>query len=175
MSIASEALVTIAREKLAAKAKLVLKQFNKVVCQFATGSGKSKVALDFSVETGENWHILVPRIPLFKTWSDEIDKWGYTSHKSKFTILCYKSAGKLPVEPTGRGINIILDEAHRVTESSIIAIKKALGTHGKLICLSATIPLKKRLILEQLGLQDAHYVKYSLDRSVKDNLVADYN
>lgn len=144
---------------------------NHVLCQMATGSGKTKIACDLAnLTTDEEWTILVPRKPLVKTWEDELNKWGYTDLLKRVNILCYASAHKL----TPGNKNIILDEAHRVTDRSYPYIRLFNGT-GKLVALSATIPAKKKLLLEGMGIQHSNTIKYTLDDAVDDDITADYN
>lgn len=160
-----------AREVLFKKAEQVYNKHNKVLMQFATGAGKTKAALDLVGDVlTERWTVLVPRLPLFDTWKEEIAKWQYINILDNLDFLCYASAHKLPIGNN----NVILDEAHRVTENNLPYIKAFLGT-GKLICLSATVPLEKRQLLFALGIDTSNTLKYSLDQAVKDNLVADYN
>jgi superfamily II DNA or RNA helicase len=89
-------------------------------------------------------------------------------------MFCYASAHKLEDNDGVEGANVILDEAHRVTERTWPFIKAHLGTNGKLICLSATVPYKKKDLLEILGITREHTVTYTLDSAVEDNLVSDY-
>ncbi len=142
-----------------------------VLVQAATGSGKTKIACDLSnLHAEDSWTILVPRKPLIKTWEDELIKWGYQELLSKLKILCYASAHKL----LPGNNNIILDEAHRITDRSLPFVQNFKGT-GKLIALSATIPGKKRELLEKLNIDKWNTIKYSLDDAVDDDVVADYN
>lgn len=160
-----------ARELILKESIEVFKAKGKVLLEFATGTGKSSIALSLAVPTNEEWIILVPRIPLFKTWEQEMIKWGYEDFINKSEISCYASAHKLPALTNA---NVILDEAHRLTERSWPYIKRLLGNTGKLICLSATIPYKKRAILAELGVTSENTVKYNLDSGVEDNLITDY-
>jgi superfamily II DNA or RNA helicase len=143
---------------------------NKVLIQAATGSGKTKMAIDLAENTGTRWTILVPKKPLVQTWKDEIVKWGYKDFLEKIDVLCYASAHKLPAGNN----DIILDEAHRVTERSQPFIKAFVGT-GKVIALSATVSKQKKLLLEDLGIERSNTIRYTLDDAVADDLVADYN
>lgn len=158
------------REKLFKQVKDLFELNQRVLCQFATGSGKTKVAIELSDAENEPWHILVPRTPLIKTWEDEMRKWGFEKLLDKVKILCYASAHKL----LPGNNNIILDEAHRVTERTVPFIKDFVGT-GKIIALSATIPGKKKVLLNELGIDNHNTVKYSLDDAVDDDVVTDYH
>jgi superfamily II DNA or RNA helicase len=162
-----------ARELLKNKVIDVFNKYNKVLVKAGTGVGKSKIGLELAIDTQEPWVILVPSTILHQTWKDEAAKWGYSEDRWNPEIYCYASAHKLdPVSV--KGTNVILDEAHRVTERNWPFIKAFLGTHGKLICLSATVPYKKKDLLAELGIFKEHTVNYSLDSAVEDNLVSDY-
>lgn len=95
-------------------------------------------------------------------------------HEDIMHMYCYASAHKLKDNTGNEGSNVILDEAHRVTDRSWPFIKACLGTKGKLICLSATVPYKKKDLLQLLGIDKEHTVTYTLDSAVEDNLVSDY-
>jgi superfamily II DNA or RNA helicase len=126
------------------------------------------------VSTNEKWTLLVPKRPLFKTWNDEMIKWNYLDFGKDLQMFCYASAHKLENNDGAEGMNIILDEAHRVTDRNLPYIKSMLGTKGKLICLSATVPSDKKDLLQSLGILPSHIVSYSLDTAVEDNLVSNY-
>lgn len=162
------------RAELALKINSIFKQHGKVLLKMGTGAGKTKLALELAASTGEHWTILIPRKPLFKTWHDENLKWNLIMDGKNMQMFCYASAHKLENNDGVEGKNVILDEAHRVTERTWPFIKALLGTSGKLICLSATVPYKKRDLLEQLGIFKEHTVTYTLDSAVEDNLVSDY-
>lgn len=164
----------IKRKEIAAKVNYVFKKYGKVLLKMGTGAGKSKLALDLAVETKEPWTLLVPRRPLFKTWNEEMIKWNHLDFGKDLEMLCYASAHHLENNDGAEGMNVILDEAHRLTDRSLPFVKAMLGNKGKLICLSATIPYKKRVLLEQLGIYSEQIVSYTLDTAVEDNLVSDY-
>lgn len=157
------------REMLFKRSKHLFEQHQRVLCQVATGVGKTKIAIELADVNQEPWQILVPKVPLIKTWEDEMAKWGAEELLSKVKIICYASAHKL----IPGNNNVILDEAHRVTDRTLPFIKAFVGT-GKLIGLSATVPLKKLLLLEQLGITRDNIVKYNLDTAVDDDIIADY-
>lgn len=159
----------VARKELQEKTFKVFNKYNKILIKAGTGSGKTKLGIELAWLSKDSWVILVPRIPLFKTWADELSKWGL---HLEYNIFCYASAHKIPVYSGDR--NVILDEAHRLTERSLPYVKALLGTTGKLICLSATIPNKKKELLIQLGITKDQIISYSLDTAVEDDLVADY-
>lgn len=160
-----------ARQGLYEKVKeAYLKHEHKVLVQAATGSGKTKIAIELAMlDPLDIWHILVPRVPLVKTWEDEIKKWGYDK-KLTITVSCYASSHKLD----SGNHNVILDEGHRTTERSLPFIKSFIGEQGKLIILSATVPAKKKVLIDELGITKHNTVKYSLDDAVDDDVVTDY-
>lgn len=158
------------REKLFRLAKQIFEQQNRVLCQYATGAGKTKVAIELSSAGEEFWQILVPKRSLIQTWQDEMIKWGYEDLLGKVKIICYASAHNL--QPGNN--NIILDEAHRVTDRTLPYIKAFVGT-GKIIALSATVPEEKKLLLVHLGIYPTNTVKYDLDTAVDDDIIADYD
>jgi len=157
------------REMLFKRSKKLFQEQQRVLCQIATGVGKTKIAIEFADVNQEPWQILVPKVPLIKTWEDEMMKWGAEELLNKVNIICYASAHKL----IPGNNNVILDEAHRVTDRTLPFIKAFVG-NGKLIGLSATVPKAKKLLLEQLGITVANTVKYNLDTAVNDDIIADY-
>lgn len=100
------------RDELQATAARRLYQDKRLICQWATGTGKTKVALNFLREHPCSALILVPEKDNIKNWNAEFDKFGVSMLGVE--IACYASIHKY--EGTSWGA-LILDEApHADTE-----------------------------------------------------------
>ena len=142
----------------------------------ATGSGKSKVAVDLAKyydQQGKHFdgHCLV--VPTEKlrdeNWDEEFTKWKAKNVSDKTEKICYASASKIE----DFNFNLaILDEVHNITELS-----SELFTNNHIenvIALTATEPEdeEKKLILQRLGIHLVY--KVTLDQAVKLGFVAPY-
>lgn len=81
------------REELQKKASDLLFDKKRMLCQWATGTGKSGVALQFIKQNPKmNCLILVPEQNNIENWEKEFDK--FEVDRSKTTIVCYASFHK---------------------------------------------------------------------------------
>ena len=122
------------------KQSLSLSQkYNILALEWATGVGKSKVALDIcnSVITKENKIlIVVAELAHIKNWHDEFQKWKYKDIlENNVTIVTYASLKKHKNKVYNY---IILDEAHHIGSDIRMDILESLQ-FDKLILLSATL------------------------------------
>jgi superfamily II DNA or RNA helicase len=141
----------------------------------ATGSGKSKVAIDllkhYNPQGSKYDNVLV--VPTEKlrdeNWKEEFSKWKGLSLYDKTEKLCYASGSKIEDFDFN---TCILDECHNMTE---LASELFSNNHiENVIALTATVPndKEKLLIFQRLGI----HVVYSLtlDNAVKLGFVAPY-
>ncbi len=154
--------------------KAVENNGGKGLIAMATGSGKTKVAVDlmtkYSSPLSEN-SLIVPTEKLRdEGWKEEVEKWSKGLPMwDTITSLCYASASK----PLGKKYRItVLDEAHNITELSSEFF--ANNTSELIIGLTATPPddpIKQKL-LEEIGLKLVYTL--TLDQAVKLGFVAPY-
>lgn len=143
----------------------------------ATGGGKSKIAIDYSLDLKRNKDdlkiiLVVPTRTLRDTdWKDEFYKWN-ASHLWENSVRkeCYAYISKIKNEHFDL---VILDEVQHITELNHEFFIN--NTIDKIVSLSATPPKEKikRELLFSLGVRVVYEI--SLDEAVELGLVAPYN
>jgi superfamily II DNA or RNA helicase len=138
----------------------------------ATGSGKSKVAIDLADVCKEEgpMTVIVPTEKLRDNgWFDEIALWSSKETSSRFKNFCYASISKVK----GNSIALaVLDECHNITPANATFFLQ--NDVKNIIALTATVPkdLEKRELLSSLGLNLVYEV--TLDQAVRLGFVAPY-
>jgi len=146
------------------------------IIAMATGTGKSKVAIDYTAEKQkDNFDlrvlIVVPTEKLRDiNWKEEFHKWGQDFlWNNNVERSCYASISKLE----GEYYDIVfLDEGHNITELNSTFFEQ--NTVGDLIMLTATPPRKQEKvdIIDNLKLEIIYEV--TLDEAVEWGLVSPY-
>lgn len=148
----------------------------------ATGTGKTKIAIDVVSELSEPV-FAEPRILLVvpteklrdDNWLDEFNKWGAGKYYKNLQRSCYVSITKFQHQSYDL---VILDEAHNLTERNSDFFTT--NTVKRVMALTATPPDPKGndtekgkvLLFKQFRLKtDFHY---TLEQAVADKLVAPY-
>ena len=131
------------REKAQNHAVDLLIGNRRLMCQWATGTGKSQVALRFVRQFPEKTVlILVPEQNNIENWEKEFRKFGVSM--DNVTIRCYASFFKY--KDTGWGL-IVFDEMPHVDTDKRIAVCKSV--HGEyILALGAVIDDEERESLE---------------------------
>lgn len=166
--------VNLVREKVQAEAIQAVIANNGGMVAMATGSGKSKVAVELAKYYCEPFSsdlaLLVPTEKLRdENWLEEFCKWDASSLWNDTERLCYASASKI----RGNTYHLaILDEGHNITElASEFFISNQIE---RTILLTATPPndLVKVEILRRLGIELVY--ELTLDQAVRLGFVAPY-
>ncbi len=152
-----------ARDALYGEVASLFKEKNRIVVEAATGTGKTKIALDLIDEEDLSWSVICPTQSIVEAWEEEIVKHGKEHLRERLDIYCYASLHKYI---DNRGTNYVLDECHRVTENRLQYIKGNLKSHNKIIGLSATVDFEKKELLSGLGIYRGSYHKFSTDDAV---------
>lgn len=161
------------REKIQESNKLIWYNNNcKGTLALATGTGKSKIAVDV-VKENKEWKTIFLVVPTEKlrdeNWKDEFKKWNASKDYYRIERICYASMAKTIVDET---IDlVILDEAHNLTEANSIFFKN--NKIERILGLTATPPedeIKKVIFKEYCPVLSV----YSLDEGVKDGIIAPY-
>lgn len=167
--------VNLIREKVQAEAIQAVIANNGGMIAMATGSGKSKVAVELakyycSDTRHDDIALLVPTEKLRdENWFEEFCKWGAENLWTETTRLCYASASKVT---NGDFKLAILDEGHNITE---LASKFFLNNYiEKTVLLTATPPddIVKKQILHSLDIKLVY--ELTLDQAVRLGFVAPY-
>lgn len=140
----------------------------------ATGSGKSKVAIDYvgSLNCHSEGLLVVPTEKLRdRDWELEFIEWDSVDNYNKMMRACYASIKN--IQNTHFKF-VILDEVQFVTELNSVFFFENGNTFDKIICLSATPPHEKEKteILEGLGIEVVYHLP--LDEAVELGIVAPY-
>lgn len=141
----------------------------------ATGSGKSKVAIElinfYSINQSTNNSLIVPTEKLRdENWHEEFVKWDSIYAYNRTSRLCYASASKIEDQYIN-GI-CVLDEAHNITELAYSYFSN--NNIENIVALSATPPTDdvKIEIFKKLNVPLVY--ELSLDNAVKLGFVAPY-
>lgn len=136
------------REEIYKECVKNIRDSNVLMMQLATGTGKSKLAIDLINELCQTKYkgrktsllILVAKIVHKQTWKDEIQKWGGLQ-VDEITMECYESLRKHKNE---RFTFVLMDEVHHIQSETRLDLLESLK-FDYLLGLSATIPrgLKK--------------------------------
>lgn len=147
----------------------------KCMVIMATGSGKTKVAIDYAKKNNQKTKncLFVPTEKLRdENWEEEFKKWGAEEVSKNTEKFCYASSKNVIKNKYGLAI---LDEGHNITEnnSSMFFNNKI----EKTVLLTATKPdikkdFVKHTILNNLGFKVVFEV--TLDQAVKLGFVAPY-
>ena len=131
-----------------------LKDKHRVILRWATGCGKSKMAIDLvnyaSTATNPNKKtevaFIVAEKAHIKNWQSEFEKWRLHSDSMSISILCYASLHKLE----DRHFDIIVfDEAHHCFTERRKAILETI-TANYIYLLSATLSYQKIAEIEEM-------------------------
>ena len=129
-----------------------LKSRYRAILRWATGCGKSKMAIDL-VNNAAQHYSTKPRVVFvvaekahIKNWDEEFNKWGLDRNKIDLTVLCYASLHKLK----NSSIDIlVLDEAHHCFTEKRMSILETFET-TYVYLLSATFSWKKIVEIESM-------------------------
>jgi superfamily II DNA or RNA helicase len=154
----------------------VIENGGRGILAMATGSGKSKVAIDLATYLAPSEFVftkialLVPTEKLRdENWKEEFIKWKAPLEWRATTSLCYASASKVS---NNKFELVILDEGHNITQlnSSFFANNQV----ENIVMLTATVPTDpiKLAILKSLGLEVVYNL--TLDVAVQLGFVSPY-
>lgn len=137
----------------------VLKNRRRVLLKWATGCGKSKMAIDLINHTVEQSRLVTKPIKaLFvvaerahiKNWQLEFEKWNL-SERVHTTIICYNSLKK---HADAHYDIFVMDECHHAFSEKRLEILKEIGKHSfsfwNIILLSATLSRGKQDTIEDI-------------------------
>jgi superfamily II DNA or RNA helicase len=166
--------VNLVREKVQAEAIQAVIANNGGMVAMATGSGKSRVAVElakyYCEPVGSDLVLLVPTEKLRdENWKEEFEKWSANYLWEETVRLCYASASKLD----SNGYDLaILDEGHNITElASTFFLNNDVERTVLLTATPPNDPIKVD-ILRRLGINLVY--ELTLDQAVRLGFVAPY-
>lgn len=154
------------REELTELAISKFTENKRILLEFCTGTGKSKISIEMYNTIGGKCLIVVPERAHFANWKADIAKHGFSQILPNMTFICYASIHKY----IGKKYDvIILDETHHaLSNRRINAIKRI--EYKKTIMLTATITEKeKKLLTSNLG--SIEVFKYSLSDAINSDIL----
>ncbi len=149
---------------------------NNIVCELATGFGKTKIAIE-SINSMENSDainlIVVPKKANIEEWKKEIAKWGGLYGCT--TFICYASLKKYVHHKID---NLILDECHHINSNiTINALSEIKSTNPNLhmLGLSATIGYNTKKSFNSIfkGKDRIEYIKVSTQQAIDNGVLPD--
>lgn len=145
-----------------------------ILAELATGTGKSKIALDvvhkrITENTLTHILIVVPRLILIDNWKSEIEKWGYNKWLPMFEFVTYVSLPK-KLYTSAMWDMIIFDECHHLSERCRDAIKDVVILNS--ILLSATVSRDMRKEFKYL-FPDLYTYKVSAKEAIDNEILPD--
>ena len=162
------------RERVQDEAKQAVIRNNGGMIAMATGSGKSRVAVELAKyyinSIDKSLSLIVPTEKLRdENWKEEYSKWNADFLWTPTIRLCYASASKIQNKDFELAI---LDEGHNITElSSEFFLNNEVE---RTVLLTATPPIDpvKKQILSDLGIRLVY--ELTLDQAVRLGFVAPY-
>lgn len=137
-----------------------LKDEHRVILKWATGCGKSKMAIDLinhnvdPLVSGQFIHnvlFVVAERAHIKNWEEEFDKWHLDRTNLRINMCCYASLKKYK---DFRYDAVVLDEAHHVFSEKRMAALEELGNNlmpsAHIYLLSATLSSGKQDRIEEV-------------------------
>ena len=160
------------KDELQQKALEACEQEGNILLTMATGTGKSRIAIEYAKRHNvQSIALLVPTENLRDSnWQEEFYKWGANEIWDKNTLrLCYASGSKIK----GNEFDlVIMDESHNITELSYEFFED--NVCKKVIALTATSPKK----LEKIGifskLNFRRVFSVDLDEAIELGVVSPY-
>lgn len=142
-----------------------------ILCEFPTGLGKSKLAIDFiksRYKKGDKILIVIPKLVLIDNWKDEFKKWKASKLLNSVTFTTYVSFPK----HVGSWRFCIYDEGHHLTDRCFEAISMPEFKADYNIILSATVGYKKRWDLK-VYFRKLETFKIGMRKAIENEILPD--
>ena len=164
----------VIRKSIEANALSLIEKYNNIVLEYATGVGKSKIAIDMLDRLVKNINSLRPFLIVVAetahkdNWYKEFVKWGKLELWNKCDIVTYNSLHKISIPY----YCIIFDEAHHLcTDLRIdVLMDRISSTYN--IFLSATLGKDKLNILREIY-SDIYVSRLTLRKSIDLGVLPD--
>lgn len=130
-----------------------------IIFEWATGTGKSLVAINIIESSSENWNIVIAETNHELNWKEEFKKHGKESLLNKVKFFCYQSLHKHL-----DGENYIFDEVHHIQSYRRLSLLDIIKKNNlkKFVGLSATLTWQQRKKIESsLGYIHVHKIRLS--------------
>lgn len=150
----------------------VLKSSAKnILCEFPTGVGKSRIAIDFikgRYNKGNSILVVVPKLVLIDNWKEEFKKWKCEEMLENTTFTTYVSYPK----HVGIWDFAVYDECHHLTERCYDALSLPEMKVKYSILLSATVGYNKKYEFKYF-FRNLEVFKLGVRQAIEDNILPD--
>jgi len=153
------------RETIRKEAVRLAHVYNILCLEWATSAGKTLAALEIieSFPKEHRWLIVCDKDVDKITWYDEIKKHKKDNLLMKIDIVNYRSLHHVKYNA-----NLILDEGHHITDIRLKQIKRI--QLNKIVLLSATMPVDKKLLLAN-WVGSPHYYKININQLIDNKII----
>jgi superfamily II DNA or RNA helicase len=147
-------------------------QNSSIICQLATGYGKTRCAIEFMKKRvlpfkNNKILIVVPRLVLIDTWKLELVKWDAKDYLKDITFSTYVS---LPKHTDVNWSMVIFDECHHMSDRCFEAFDSM--RYKYFVGLSATIKYETEKAFKD-RLFDLRVIKVSLSDAINNEVIPD--
>lgn len=162
------------RERLLNQALATIKHSPRVCLQLATGTGKSRIAIEMvkfitkeeSINKDIKVLLVVAETAHKLNWKQEFDKWGYDTNTIKTAVICYASLKNYV--KTNWDI-IIFDEVHHLCSDIRLNILQTIKSKYHIL-LSATLSWKKKDAIANI-IGNIETINFSLNKAIENEVL----
>jgi superfamily II DNA or RNA helicase len=157
----------ITKDKIQEEGIKLAEQHKNIVFEWATGLGKSLLAIKIIEKLGGNWNIVIAETVHEANWKEEFIKYKKKKLLARVNFFCYASLHK----HTG-GENYIFDEVHHCFSSKRLGLLRDIKNNKlkRFIGLSATLTKSQKESLSEI-LANYHTQKLSLSWGIDNGLL----
>lgn len=142
-------------------------KFRRSGVVLSVGAGKTKLGLMYLSKVGGKTLILVPKLDIIKSWTDDAHKFNYSDLIDNITFSTYLSLKK---QDLTQYQNIVMDEAHNLLLHQDPHLR---SFTGNILGLTGTPPRQ----FEKKSMMDKYYpIRYTfkMDKAVNEGMLNDY-
>ena len=153
---------------------VALKGLNKAGIEISMGVGKTLLGLKHMASNYTDiskYLVVAPKKTIFKSWSDDLDKFDYEHLEEHITYSTYRSLTKQDLDYD----IIYLDECHSLKESHADWLDDFVNKGGRIVGLTGTYPSQSTTEKGQMcNTYCPKVYEYKTDDAVEDHILNDY-
>ena len=152
------------------KEEIIKIENNNVLLELATGTGKSKLAIDLMKKYNpKSLLIIVPRLVLIDNWKHELTKFKASRFIPRITFSTYVGLNKIQMYNSIFDM-CICDEAHHLTDRALEHLQNI--PRSRNILLSATVT-RNMLYTFSYNFKDLYHYKIGLKETIQSDILPD--
>lgn len=155
------------KDQIQQKAVDLVDEHKHICLEWATGCGKSLGAMKIIDDIGGQGLLVCKESTHKNNWLEEFKLHKKNHLLDNLDTMLYASLHKVTREYDF----IVLDEVHALTEGRLLQLKKIITQSTRIIALSATIPFKKKALLDNLCGYRVKYATITLEMALKLGLL----